>query len=97
MTDKGNEKGLLPLSQLRKMEIIDIHEGKRLGYISDIIFNEELTKADSLVIPPEGGLFSLFKKKEEIQIKWHQIKVIGVDIILVDLSAKEADQEKFEI
>lgn len=97
MTDKGNEKGLLPLSQLRKMEIIDIHEGKRLGYISDIIFNEDLTKADSLVIPPEGGLFTLFKKREETQIKWHQIKVIGVDIILVDLSAKEADQEKFEI
>jgi len=97
MADKANEKGLLPLSQLRKMEIIDIHEGKRLGFISDIIFDEDLTKADSLVIPPEGGLFSLFKKKEEIQIKWHQIKVIGVDIILVDLSAKEASQEEFEV
>lgn len=96
MADKANEKGLLPLSQLRKMEIIDIHEGKRLGFISDIIFDDDITKADSLVIPPEGRLFSLFKKKEEIQIKWHQIKVIGVDIILVDLSAKEAGQEELE-
>lgn len=97
MTDKVNEKELLPLSQLRKMEIVDIHEGKRLGFISDIIFNDDLTKAESLVIPPEGGLFSLFKKRDEILIKWHQIKVIGVDIILVDLSAKEADEEKFDI
>lgn len=96
MIDKENEKGLLPLSQLRKMEIVDIHEGKRLGFISDIIFNEDLTRAESLVIPPEGGLFSLFKKKDEIHIKWHQIKVIGVDIILVDLSAKEEKQEMFE-
>jgi YlmC/YmxH family sporulation protein len=97
MTDKSVEKGLLPLSQLRRMEIIDIHEGKRLGFISDITFNDDLTRADSLVIPPEGGLFTLFKKKDEIQIKWHQIKVIGVDIILVDLSAREASQEKPEI
>ncbi len=97
MTDKIAEKGLLPLSQLRRMEIIDIHEGKRLGFISDITFNDDLTKADSLVIPPAGGLFTLFKKKDEILIKWHQIKVIGVDIILVDLSSKENNQEKVEI
>jgi YlmC/YmxH family sporulation protein len=97
MIDKSVEKGLLPLSQLRRMEIIDIHEGKRLGFISDITFNDDLTRADSLVIPPEGGLFTLFKKKDEIQIKWYQIKVIGVDIILVDLSAREASQEKLEI
>lgn len=97
MIDNNNEKGLLPLSQLRRMEIVDIHEGKRLGFISDITFNDELTKVDSLVIPPEGGLFTLFKKKDEIHIKWHQIKVIGVDIILVDLSAKESGQENPEI
>ena len=97
MTDKSVEKGLLPLSQLRRMEIIDIHEGKRLGFISDITFNDDLTRADSLVIPPDGGLFTLFKKKDEIQIKWYQIKVIGVDIILVDLSARETSQEKLEI
>lgn len=96
MVEKTIEKGRLPLSQLRRMEIIDIHEGKRLGFISDITFNDDFTKADSLVIPPEGGLFTLFKKKEEVQIKWHQIKVIGVDIILVDLSAKENSQQSFE-
>jgi transcriptional regulator with PAS, ATPase and Fis domain len=45
MTDKSVEKGLLPLSQLRRMEIIDIHEGKRLG---------AATNKDLLALVEEG-------------------------------------------
>lgn len=88
MTETHIQPMTLPLSRLRQMEIIDVSEGKRLGFISDIEFDEGLNRVEGLIIPPQGGVFSFFKKKDEMHIKWYQIKVIGLDIILVDLSKK---------
>lgn len=91
MNEKNSDNSMLVLSGLRQMEVIDISEGKRLGFISDILFDEDFTKIDSFVIPPQGSFFSIFRRKDEFIIKWNQIKVIGVDIILVDLSGKKAN------
>lgn len=93
MKEKQIDRDTIALSQLRQMEIIDIREGRRLGFISDIIFNEDFTKIDSLVMPISSGIFSFFKKKEELQIKWSQIKTIGIDIILIDTSTKNETME----
>ena len=85
-----NKNNLL-LSELKSMEVIDISEGKRLGFIGDIIFDDDLTYIKSFVIPYQSGVFSVFKKKEEIEIPWDQIKVIGVDIMLVDLHNEKSN------
>lgn len=100
LKEKIVDKDIILLSQLRQMEVIDISEGKRLGFIGDIIFNEDFTKIESLVIPSQNGILSIFKKKDEIHIKWNQIKTIGIDIILVETYNKiynnnqETDQVK---
>ncbi|MEF9933716.1 MAG: YlmC/YmxH family sporulation protein [Clostridium sp.] len=92
--DKKEETNKLKLSELKNMEVIDVAEGRRLGFIGDIVFDEELTYIKSFVIPYQSGIFSVFKKKDEIEITWDQIKVIGVDIMLVDLLNKNASEEK---
>jgi YlmC/YmxH family sporulation protein len=97
MKEKVLDKDIIILSQLRQMEVIDISEGKRLGFIGDIIFNEDFTKIDSLVIPVQTGLLSMLRKKDEIHIKWNQLKVIGIDIILVDTSHKNPSDQELEI
>lgn len=86
---KENKNKLL-LSQLKTMEVVDISEGKRLGFIGDIIFDDDISYIESFVIPYQSGVFSVFKRKEEVEIKWDQIKVIGVDIMLVDLSEEKS-------
>lgn len=91
--DKKDETNKLKLSELKNMEVIDVGEGKRLGFIGDIVFDEELTYIKSFVIPYQSGIFSVFKKRDEIEITWDQIKVIGVDIMLVDLLNKNASEE----
>lgn len=83
----------LLLSELKSMEVIDISKGKRLGFIGDIIFDDDLKYIESFVIPYQSGIFSVFKKREELQITWEQIKVIGVDIMLVDLGKEKANDE----
>lgn len=95
MGDKYIDKNFLTLSQLRQMEVIEISEGKRLGFISDVILDDGLNGIESIIIPPLGGFLSFFKKKDEIRIKWDQIKVFGIDIVLVDLSRGSGDSAKF--
>ena len=92
MKDNVCDRDTFMLSELRLMEVIDISDGRRLGFIGDIIYDESLKKIDSIVIPPQGSILSLFKKKEEIRIKWNQIKIIGSDVIIVDTSKKYIDE-----
>lgn len=90
---ENNEEKLccLALSELRQMEVVDISEGRRLGFISDILFDDELLRIEGFVIPPQNGVFSLFRKKEELFIKWEQIHVIGIDIILINMADKKSN------
>ncbi|MCX7884108.1 MAG: YlmC/YmxH family sporulation protein [Caloramator sp.] len=93
MKDRYENKDILTTSDLRQMEVIDIVEGRRLGFISDIIFDDDLKRIDSIVIPPQNNFLSVFRKKDEIQIKWNQIKVIGIDVILVDTNLKNENDK----
>jgi YlmC/YmxH family sporulation protein len=95
MKEKREEKNMLPLSELRQMEVIDIYEGRRLGFISDIIFDDDLKRIEYIVIPPQSSVFSIFRKREEIIIKWDQIKVIGIDIVLIDTDDKRGNIAEF--
>lgn len=93
MKEKILDKDIILLSQLRQMEVVDISEGRRLGFIGDIVFNEDFTKIETLVIPSQNGLLSIFKKKDEIHIKWNQIKTVGIDIILVDTAGRNIREQ----
>lgn len=97
MKEKTLDKDIILLSQLKQMEVVEISEGRRLGFIGDIIFNEDFTKIESLVIPNQNGLMSIFKKKDEMHIKWNQIKTIGIDIILVDSSSKNINNQDTDL
>lgn len=91
MKERYEDRSRLPLSQIRQMEVIDISEGKRLGFISDIVFDDDIKRIEYIVIPPQNNLFSIFRKKDEMFIKWEQIKVIGIDIILINMDEKKAN------
>lgn len=95
MKEKHEDKNVLQLSQLRQMEVIDISEGKRLGFISDIIFDDDIREIEYIVIPPQNSLLSIFRKKDEILVRWDSIKTIGIDIILVNLDIKKANDVEF--
>lgn len=95
MKEHYEEINGLPLSGLRQMEVIDISEGKRLGFISDVIFDDDLKEIEYIVIPPQNSVFSIFRKKDEIFVKWSSIKVVGIDIILVNMDEKNANDVEF--
>ncbi len=71
-------------SDLAGKEIIDIDQGIRLGVINDtdLVIDAQAGKVVAIIIPGRGGFFS----RRELEIPWHGIKKIGVDLIIVDLS-----------
>lgn len=70
------------LSELQSKDIITL-EGKLIGNIIDVVVENGSIKY--LVVERTKFLVSMFSSKEEIEIKWSQIKTIGDDVILVSI------------
>jgi YlmC/YmxH family sporulation protein len=75
-------------SDFRQKEVVNITDGKRLGFVSDVEIDLESGKIDAIVLPGVGKLFGLLGKDREFVIPWGKIVKIGEDIILVDLDER---------
>lgn len=71
---------------LRNKEIINVGDGKRLGYVCDIEFDLKSGEIISLIVPKKIGFWGIFKKNDEYVIPWEKIKKIGDDIIIVEIN-----------
>lgn len=77
---------MLNTEEIRNKEVINIFDGKSLGYVYDIEINLQAGTIDGIVLPGSRGIFNLFGKGEEdIVIKWSDVKTVGEDVILVDV------------
>jgi YlmC/YmxH family sporulation protein len=72
-------------ADLKQKEVINISDGRRLGFVSDVEFDLENGKIDAIVIPGGGRFFGIIGKDNEVIIPWERIKKIGEDIILVEM------------
>lgn len=76
------------IADLRHKEVINISDGKRLGFVKDAEFSLETGKITALILPGRWSIFRLLGRIEEMVIPWRDIKKIGDDIILVDLNTR---------
>ncbi|MBR6647337.1 MAG: YlmC/YmxH family sporulation protein [Clostridia bacterium] len=70
--------------ELRQKEVININDASRLGYVSDVEVSLSGGVIEAIIVPGKAKLFN-FRGSGDIVINWENIKVIGQDIILVDL------------
>ena len=76
---------MLKISDLRVRDVINIRDGRRLGFVGDLELEFEEGKVKAIVVPKRSGLFSFFNRDREYVIPWNDIVKIGVDTILVEL------------
>ena len=69
------------LSELQAKNIVTL-DGKLIGNIIDVIIENGTIKY--LVVEKSKFLISMFTSKDEVEIKWSQIKTIGDDVIIVE-------------
>jgi len=72
-------------AEFRQKEVININDGRRLGFVGDVEINFEEGRLEAIIIPVSGKLFGIIGKESDIVIPWEKIKKIGEDIILVDV------------
>ena len=71
--------------ELKAKEVVNIVDGKRLGHITDLVFETNCGKILGLVVPGEKSGWNIFKSVEDIFIPYQNICKIGYDTILVEL------------
>jgi len=69
---------------LKQREVINVSDGRRLGYVYDIEINFENGKVESIVVPGPSRIKNLFGRNGDIVIPWEKIQRVGDDIILVN-------------
>ena len=68
----------------KQKEVINIVDGKRLGYVQDVEANFETGEITAIVVPGNSKLF-MVGGKNALVIPWEKIRKIGEDIILVEV------------
>lgn len=76
-----NNKGM----DFKHKEVINILDGKRLGYVQDVCADLETGIITSIIVPGNNRGMKIFSSGNEIVIPWNKIKCIGEDVILVEI------------
>ena len=77
----SNNKGM----DFKHKEVVNIKDGKRLGYVQDVNADLETGIITSIIVPGNSKFISMFSSSNDIIIPWSNIKCIGDDIILVEI------------
>lgn len=75
----------LRVTDLRCKEVINVCDGHRLGYVTDVEVTVPNGQVVALVVPGPSRFFGLAGSREDYVIPWECIRRLGDDIILVEL------------
>lgn len=85
---------MIRISDIMEKEIINVKNGKRMGYITDIEMDINEGKIVSFTIVGDGG--GIFSRSEGAVIFWNDILKVGCDTIIVNIGS-ELNIEEFDI
>lgn len=80
--------------ELRNKEVINISDGHRLGRIFDMVITLS-SNVLGIIVPGERGVFRGIGGVDSLFIPWTNIKKIGDDVILVELSTTTSDATRY--
>ena len=72
-------------TELHCKEVICISDGRRLGYVEDVIISLPGGEITAIVVPGRCRLGGLCPPRDDFVIPWKHICRIGPDIVLVDV------------
>ena len=69
----------------KQKEVININDGKILGFVVDVQADFENGEIHSIIVAKTGKIFTSITSKNNVTIPWEKIKKIGEDVILVEI------------
>ena len=80
-------KSVCTLSELKKLEVINLNDGRNLGNVCDVEMDLYQGRITALIVPKPFDIRTVFQQENNkvIRIPWHRIERIGEDTILARL------------
>ncbi len=72
------------INELKTKEVINVTDGARLGFVSDVEIDLSTGRIIAIVLPGAYKMMGFLGREEDIIIKWDNIKKIGDDIIIIE-------------
>lgn len=79
----------MKFTQLQCKEVICVSDGRRLGFIADVIVEIPEGNITAIVVPGPCKCLGLWGRQEDFFIPWRCICRVGPDIVLVDIKPGE--------
>ncbi|MDR3587192.1 MAG: YlmC/YmxH family sporulation protein [Desulfosporosinus sp.] len=82
------------LSDLAGKEIINLHDGAKLGLVGDADLDISLNgSVEAIILTSRGGVSGFWssrgdRDREVLVIPWQTIKKVGSEVIIIDLQNK---------
>ena len=73
---------------LRCKEIVNVLDGRRLGHMTDIVFDLGSARVLGFIVPSEKTGWNFFKSADQLFIPYGCVVRIGEDAILVELPSQ---------
>ena len=77
------------MSELKCREVINICDGCRIGFVSDLELDCTGGNVVALIVPGKLRCFGLLGREDDFVIPWCCIRRIGDDIILVEVELEK--------
>ena len=74
----------MKFTDLQCKEVICISDGRRLGFVTDILVEVPEGNICAIVVPGPCRILGIAGRHDDFVIPWNCIRRIGPDIILVD-------------
>ena len=81
------------LYDLKEKEVINVCDCRRLGFVSDVVFEFPRGHIAAFIVPGPGHICGIFGRDTEYVIPFSCVRQIGGDIILVDVKVEEILQK----
>lgn len=77
------------ICELSQKEVINICDGQRLGYVSDVIFDVCTGCITDIIIPGPCKIWGIMGRDHEYIINFKCIKQIGNEVVLVEVETEK--------
>lgn len=75
---------MLTIRELRRKDVIGVTDGKRIGRVTDVAFDEETGQITTFVIGVRRPWFGFFESEEKQTVPYDMVRTMGRDVILID-------------
>ena len=87
----------MKFTELRCKEVICVADGRRLGFVCDVVVEVPDGCVKAIIVPGPCRIFGLFGRRDDFIIPWNCIKRIGPDIILVEIKPEDCRVPRHKI